>query len=160
MENPTKEEIYAALQTYIGLPLTDMWRPAYQVFEFGEQKPRGLNERGQEYWSADLQMDVSGPWRILHNGRILFGREDYRQREFLSGHPTAASKATEEFFDKVEEGKLVCLSVTIPFGADIRIELSEDYVIQSFASFKSWQTILLRNNSAGPSIFVDKESLA
>ncbi|MBS1715393.1 MAG: hypothetical protein JST30_13770 [Armatimonadetes bacterium] len=71
------ERISTYLSVLVGQPLTDMWRPCSQCFEFGEQRPY-TTPKGHETTRAQVSLFVYANWRIAQNGVVVMGSDDHR----------------------------------------------------------------------------------
>lgn len=125
------------LSVMVGLPLTDMWRPLWMVFEFGELKP-GVGRGDQPVMRADFSLMVTCDWRVLQGAVTVLGSGDLRldrkpfyARKTPPRDPLAKArwKRAKEFIEKVEQGSLTVESVEVTESARLRIKLSQGYEI-------------------------------
>lgn len=130
------------LQPICGQPLTGMWRPVGQLFEFGVQKP-SINRRGEPITRGDFDLKFIGAdWRVVHQGRIIMGSYDHdgEGRFYKSVEPPCrpydadARALAKEFLADVTSGKYIAESIKVGRLADITVVLSDGLVIESFAS--------------------------
>ncbi len=131
----------AKLETYlsvvVGLPLTDMWRLLWMVFEFGELKP-GVGRDDKPVMRADFSLMVTFDWRVsqgavtvLGSGDLHLNRRPFYARKTPPRDPLAKArwKRAKAFIEKVEQGSLTVESVEITESARLRIGLSQGYEI-------------------------------
>lgn len=127
------------LKVLVGLPLTDIWRPIWQCFEFGEQKP-ALNKKGDEITRADYSVTLTGDWAVTLGSLVVMGSGDHKsngKRRFYDRvtpprEPEARDrwKRAKAFFQLIEEAKLIVESILVTPSGLILISLSDGYVIQ------------------------------
>lgn len=126
-----------ALQSLIGLPLTYMWRPVSQCFEFGEQLPF-INSQGQECTRADRDLTIwDADWRISKGDVIVMGHGDHRGKRRFYDRKTAPRDPEQRerwlranrFFHQMDAGQLVVSAVAVGRAGSLKIELALDYAI-------------------------------
>ncbi len=136
------ESLRMILQPICGQPLTDMYRLVGQVFEFGVQKPTA-NRKGEAITRGDFSLKfISADWRIIKRGRIILGSTDQSGDEYFYNSQEPQSQPYDkdarslalEFMRDVKTGRYVAQSVEIGAFTDVTIRLSENLVIESFAS--------------------------
>lgn len=111
------------MQRFVGLPLTDLWKPIFFVFEFGEQKPF-INSKGKEAMRSDLCLRVFAEWRIVQGTVVVLGSDDYRVKRRFFKRRTPPPKerrarweAAKALFDAMDDDTLVCIGVkALPTG--------------------------------------------
>lgn len=127
------------LQVLVGLPLTDIWRPVWQCFEFGEQKT-ATNRKGDEITRADYSVTLTGDWAVTLGSVVVVGSGDHKgigKRRFYDRatpprEPESRDrwKRAKAFFQLIEEAKLIVESILVAPSGLILISFSDGYVIQ------------------------------
>jgi hypothetical protein len=154
-------EIANLLQPIVGQPLTDMWRPIGQGFEFGPQTPT-INRRGEAVHRAPMLLDLLDRWHITRGSTIVMGYADHvhkrrfyhRQKAPAEAEARARWVRAKEFFEHVSEGSLIVRAVQ-GRGGGLEIELSGDYWIRAFVDGTDVSDVLyFRNDLTGESIMV------
>jgi hypothetical protein len=151
-----------ALSVLIGLPLSDVWHPIFQVFEFGEQRP-GKNNRGDDVTFAEWSLHVSCAGQVTRHASVIVASGDMRRngtgaaRRFFDRktppkEPEARKRwaAAKEFFAHVKQGSLLVRSVSVSPVGSVTINLSKGFAIRTFTnSAGDWgQWALLHRNSS------------
>lgn len=157
-----------ALLILIGLPLSSMWHPIFQIFEFGEQRP-GKNKKGQDVTFGDWSLHVSCEWHVARNGSVIVGSRDMKRkrtgqaRRFFDRKtpPRDAEErkrwaAANEFFDLVKQGVLIVQSVSVGSTGSLEIKLSDNFVLRTFnACATGWEQWCLLHRPSPYSFWVD-----
>lgn len=123
----------------VGQPLSDLWHPAFWVFEFGEQLPF-INKRGDDVTAASIKLDLSCPWRISKDRRLVMSSGDFEfdrkyQRVALPYRVTRPRDAWDierwrlckGFWNVLEEASVRVRRVTVRPTGDITLLLSHGY---------------------------------
>jgi hypothetical protein len=113
-----------ALTSLVGLPLSDMWRAGFQIFEFGVQRPH-LNHRGEEVTRADYALHVSCPWRVLSPAGLALGSGDYESPGRGPRHHRARA-----FFEQMDAGLLTVEGVEVDASGGPRLQLGKGYLLE------------------------------
>ncbi len=133
-----------ALAPLIGQPLTDMRRPLWQIFEFGEQRPT-RNRHGEDITLADWLLSIYCSWQLTRGDSVILGYDDFShnlmratRRFFDRKTPPKDAiarkrwKAANELFALVESGVLIVRCITVHPAGGVAIGLSDDYEIRTF----------------------------
>ena len=152
----------SALNVLVGLPLTDLWRPLGQTFEFGLQKPY-LNRKGEEIHRSDYRLHLLQEWRVTEHNVVVMGSDDHQtkrrfyRRKTPPRDPIARERwrRANRFFDLVKGGALLVERVTIDDSASIRIELTEGFLIEAInCSSDNYEVWIFDNDAEGRSLWV------
>lgn len=134
------------LQVLVGLPLTYMWRPIGQAFEFGEQIDY-VDHDGEERTDGEYELKLLDVWRVSVGPYVVMGSDDHEgKRRFYDRQKPPRSDSTQpldplvrwqrarDFLDLVELGTLRVTSVDFDDGCVLRVSLSEGYSIAGMSS--------------------------
>ena len=137
-----KQQIEAALRPLIGQPLSNMWRPIWQTFEFGEQRPF-INSKGKAVTRADYALDVHSPctWRIIGPEGLIAGSGDYDQYDPETGEKVPAfnfdepdmtprDRRASAFFNLLADAPPIVETIEVDEIGGIRFQLTEGYVVE------------------------------
>ncbi len=136
------QHLHDLLQPIVGEPLSDIYRSVGQVFEFGEQRP-DTNKRGEAITRGDFTLKlIAADWRIVQAGRVILGSSDRTNNEsfFHDDEPSdlpfgaEAWRLGREFLGSVEEANLVVEAIEVGPFADVAIQLSNGFKMESFGS--------------------------
>ncbi len=150
-----QRRIHKVLALLVGLPLSDMWRAGFQIFEFGEQQPF-QNRKGKEVTKADYALHVSCPWRIVGPKGLSLASDDYISGK-ASGPRHGRAKA---FFADLRAATLVVERLEADVAGSVRLWLRGGYLLEllpmsTSRSKEHWR--LLPPNGEGRH-FVDRGS--
>ena len=128
----------------VGQPLSDLWHPAFWVFEFGAQLPF-INKSGEQATHADFRLDLSCPWRISKDRRLVMSSGDFHfdrkyQRVALPYRVTRPRNALDveqwrlctEFWNVLERASVYVRRVTVRPTGDIALLLSHGYRLDAW----------------------------
>lgn len=166
--NGLADRITFELQRLVGQPFTDCWRVSnMQIFEFGPQRDI-VNRKGQVVQAADIKIHVQCPWRVVREGRILFGSRDLLwpadHRVPLDDfdydkHQTVLDVLKSQWFDEHRKAPLKVIGVSGDDYGGFRIELGGSVFLEVFPcksgpreGSEHWR--LLDNRSDGPHFVV------
>ena len=98
-----------------------MWRPAWQAFEFGLQKP-GKNRRGEDITIADWKLDVSGDWEILGPSEFCLSSKDFL--------PERKDEHAYAFYDSLKSDPPTVEKVEVRRDYSLKISMSKGFVLE------------------------------
>lgn len=120
-----------------------MWRPVFQVFEFGEQKPC-KNRKGEDVTRADISIDVCSDcsWSINHGHTVVLGSADHNtKRRFYDRKTPPRNKAArqrwlavKDLFGKIEKQVLTVTSINVRESGAFTISMKGGYKLECIPS--------------------------
>jgi hypothetical protein len=137
----SSEEICHLLSTLVGQPLSDIFHPLWQIFEFGAQVP-SLNRKGEAITLGEFSLSLTSAWHVMRDSTAVIGSGDHmrgRKRKFYDrqspprdAEDRARWAEAKEFFSFVEAQELFAESISVPFNGCFEIRLSRGYAIRKF----------------------------
>lgn len=165
---PATEKLVAdALAPLVGVALSGLWQPAYQVFEFGPQTPE-VNHHGEPITLSEWNLCVSCDWHVSEGDIVILGAADLDEKP--SGHrfydrttpPRDAEQRqrwrnAQRFFDYVDKAMLTVQTVIAGPAGSITLELSRGFAIRTFQnSSRQWEFWHLVNRIENTSLYLER----
>ncbi len=130
------------LSVLVGEPLSDMWRPFGQAFEFAEQIPH-VNRRGEDVTFAALEVTFTSTWHVMRESVLVMGSGDHdypkKKRRFYDRQTPPRKeperqrwKEAQTLLAKVVAAELIVQSVSADRYGQVEIRLSRGYAIRNF----------------------------
>lgn len=139
--NALADRITSELQRLVGRPFTDCRRVCnLHIFEFGPKQKR-VNRKGQVVELAETRIHVSCPWRVVQQGRILFGSDDlYWPADDAiplddfdwHKHNSVLDVASREWLGQHRDAPLKVISAAGNDCGGFRIQLEESVLFEAF----------------------------